>query len=102
MVSNINNLGQANAAPVNKKMEQEQVKQQTNQAQAHASKSPKADSVSLTPQAKQLGEMQKKAQDAPVIDQKKIEKLKKAISEGEYKVDPEKLAANIAKFEFKL
>ena len=60
------------------------------------------DSVSLTPQAKQLSDLQKKANDAPVIDQKKIDQLKKAISAGEYKINPEKLAASIANFEFKL
>jgi negative regulator of flagellin synthesis FlgM len=60
------------------------------------------DSVSLTPQAKQLHELQKKANDAPVVDQKKVDELKKAISAGEYKVDPQKLAASIANFEFDL
>jgi negative regulator of flagellin synthesis FlgM len=100
MVSNINNVGQ-NASPINKKLDQ-QVKQSNTQQAASPGKPVRADSVSITPQAKQLGEMQKKAQDAPVIDQKKIDKLKKAISEGEYKVNPDKLAANIAKFEFNL
>ena len=44
----------------------------------------------------------KKATDAPVVNQKKIDELKKAISDGDYKVNPEKLAASIANFEFKL
>jgi negative regulator of flagellin synthesis FlgM len=46
--------------------------------------------------------LQKKAADAPIVNQKRIEELKKAISDGDYKVDPEKLAASIANFEFKL
>ena len=58
--------------------------------------------MSLTPQAQQLSELQKKAADAPVVNQKKIDELKKAISAGDYKIDPEKLAASIANFEFKL
>jgi negative regulator of flagellin synthesis FlgM len=37
-----------------------------------------------------------------LLTKKKIEELKKAISAGDYKVDPEKLAASIANFEFKL
>lgn len=49
-----------------------------------------------------MSELQKKAQDGPVVNQKKIEQLKKAIISGEYKIDPEKLAASIAGFEFKL
>jgi len=60
------------------------------------------DSVSLTPQAKQLRELQKKSNEAPEVDQKKIDKLKKAIMSGEYKVDAEKLAQNMANFEFSL
>ena len=99
MVMNINNLGASNQVKP-KPAANAEVKQQateTNQA-----KQVRQDSVSITPQAKQLGELQKKASDAPGIDQKKIDQLKKAISSGEYKVDPEKLAANIANFEFEL
>ena len=38
----------------------------------------------------------------PEVDQKKVAEIKQAISEGRYKVDPEKLAANIASFEAEL
>ena len=38
----------------------------------------------------------------PEIDQKKITEIKLAIAEGRYKVDPEKLAANISQFESEL
>ena len=49
-----------------------------------------------------VDELQKKAVDAPVINQQKVDELKKAIISGEYKVNPEKLAASIANFEFNL
>ncbi len=101
MAVNINNLNSNRQIQQN---QQSQVKQQS--AQASSSdlqvKSASQDSVSLTPQAKQLNELQKKAADAPVVNQKKIDELKKAISAGDYKVNPEKLAASIANFEFKL
>tara|TARA_B110000881_G_C18214364_1_gene335835 strand:+ start:294 stop:599 length:306 start_codon:yes stop_codon:yes gene_type:complete len=77
------------------------VKQNTSQA-ANQTAQPKADSLSLTPQAQQLSELQKKATDAPVVDQSKVKKLQKAIASGDYKIDPDKLAASIAKFEFDL
>jgi len=101
MTININNLN--NQVPVNQN-QQAQIKQQAAQtANANAPvKQPNADSVSLTPQAKQLSELQKKANEAPVVDQKKIAELKKAIASGDYKIDPEKLAASIANFEFDL
>ena len=103
MAININNL--SNNSQVKQKLDQQvQVKQQVTQnaVSSEQGKSAGKDSVSLTPQAKQLNELQKKANDAPALDQKKIDQLKKAIANGEYKVDPEKLAASIASFEFKL
>ena len=103
MALNINNLSNNNQ--IKQKIDQQtQVKQQVNQntAAAEQNKTASKDSVSITPQAKELGELQKKAQEAPVINQKKIEELKKAISAGEYKIDPEKLAASMANFEFEI
>jgi negative regulator of flagellin synthesis FlgM len=99
-ISNLSNTGQ-----VKQTVEQQtQVKQQNNQANVAAQQANVAsrDSVSLTPQAQQLSQLQKKAEDAPAVNQKKIDKLKKAIESGEYKINPEKLAASIAKFEFDL
>lgn len=103
MAININNLSNTNQ--VKQKVDQQaQVKQQATQqsVQSEQAKMASRDSVSITPQAKQLGELQKKAQDAPVVNQKKVEQLKQAISNGEYKIDPEKLAKSIANFEFSL
>ncbi len=101
MAININNLNNQAQVHQNK---QTQVKQQAAQTASASTqvKQPNADSVSITPQAKQLSELQKKANEAPVVDQKKIAELKKAIASGDYKVDPQKLAASIAKFEFDL
>ena len=101
MAININNLSsQAQVQQTN----QSQVKQQAAQSASTSAqvKQVSHDSVSLTPQAKQLSELQKKANDAPVVDQKKVDELKKAIAAGEYKIDPQKLAASIANFEFDL
>jgi negative regulator of flagellin synthesis FlgM len=100
MAININNLNESNQV----KQTQNQVKQQSAQTASTntQTKSSAQDSVSITPQAKQLNELQKKAADAPVINQKKIDELKKAISSGDYQVNSEKLAASIANFEFKL
>lgn len=102
MAININNLN-SNNTQVNQN-KQAQVKEQLTQSTTSNSqlKTPAQDVVSITPQAKQLNELQKKASDGPAVDQKKIDELKKAISAGDYKIDPEKLAASLAKFEFNL
>ena len=103
MSLNINNVNK-NTALNQVQNQAKDVKQNASQAEntARQTTQPKTDSLSLTPQAKQLSELQKKASDAPVVDQKKIEKLQKAIASGDYKIDPDKLAASIAKFEFDL
>lgn len=100
MAININNLNSTSQVKQNTE-QQTQVKQQV-AADTVNTKAARQDSVSLTPQAQQLSELQKKAADAPVVDQKKIEQLKTAIASGEYKIDPEKLAASIADFEFSI
>jgi negative regulator of flagellin synthesis FlgM len=101
MAINTNNLSTNNTAQVTQQKQLQQQSTQPNSVNSQLKVSPQ-DSVSLTPQAQQLSELQKKAADAPVVNQKKIDELKKAISAGDYKIDPEKLAASIANFEFKL
>lgn len=99
MAININNLNNTNQVK-----QQVQTKQQVSE-NANASQQAKLaprDSVSITPQAKQMTELEKKAADSPVLNQKKIAELKDAIASGDYKINPEKLAASIASFEFEL
>lgn len=92
-----------NSSAVNSKVNHNQVKQNNAQQSAPSSQAKvNQDSVSITPQAKQMAELQKKAGNGQAVNEKKVEQLKKAISNGEYKVNPEKLAASIAKFEFDL
>jgi len=103
MAININNLGNNNQVK-NKVEQQAQVKQQATQTSVNVeqAKTVRQDSVSITPQAKQLGELQKKSAEGPMTDPKKIEQLKKAISSGEYKIDAEKLAKSMLSFEYDL
>ncbi|MBW8185136.1 flagellar biosynthesis anti-sigma factor FlgM [Shewanella nanhaiensis] len=78
---------------------------QTSQAGNNASSistPPKSDSVSITSQAQQLQSIQAKLSDIPEVDKQKVAEIKLAIAEGRYKVDPEKLASNIAMFENEL
>lgn len=101
MAININNLNNQTQVNQNKQadVKQQAVQTATNSAQVkHVAR----DSVSLTPQAQQFKELQKKAADAPAIDQKKVAELKKAIESGEYKVDAQKLMKNMLAYEFDL
>ncbi len=104
MVNQVNNGNQTGSVYTNTKQKQDAAKTtaaQTQQAQVATTKAPQ-DSVNVSVQAQQLKGAQQKADDAPGFDQKKVNELKKAISEGKYQVDAEKLAKNIAAFEFDL
>ncbi|WP_298717735.1 flagellar biosynthesis anti-sigma factor FlgM [uncultured Oceanisphaera sp.] len=58
------------------------------------------DEVTLTPQAKRLSQMQQSLATTPAPDNSaRLDALKKAINEGSYQVDSERLAANISRFE---
>lgn len=60
------------------------------------------DSVSLTQQAQSLGSMQRAMASSPSFSQERVANIKKAIAEGQYKVDPEKLAQKLQDFEKEL
>ncbi|MCM2678931.1 flagellar biosynthesis anti-sigma factor FlgM [Echinimonas agarilytica] len=67
---------------------------QTSQAQVV----PK-DSVSLTQQAQSLGQMQRNMSTSDSFNQEKVAQIKKALSEGQYTVDSERLAQKLQDFE---
>ncbi|MBH0078542.1 flagellar biosynthesis anti-sigma factor FlgM [Pseudoalteromonas sp. NZS11] len=101
MVNQVNGSNQQANALTNAKQQVDLKKDNAN-TQATQTPSPKAasDSVSLTPQAQQLKTLQDKAQQSSGFDSDKVAELKKAITEGKYQVDSEKLAKNLADFEF--
>ena len=101
-VNNVNNGGPKTPLD-NQKLTQQQTQNKGTAAQpanqqSAAQTAPRQDSVSLTQSAQQLNQVQKKASEAPV-NQEKVDRLKKAIQNGEYKVNPEALADKIAKLE---
>lgn len=101
----INNINGGNQKPQleNQRLNQQQAQNQTatqsdaQKSQANSSAS-RQDSVSLTQSAQQLSQVQKKSNDAPV-NQEKVDKLKKAIENGDYRVNPEVLAQKISTLE---
>ncbi len=102
-INNVNN-GLPKTPVDNQKVNQQQAQnkgsaaQQAALQQAAAQTAPRQDSVSLTQSAQQLTQVQRKSAEAPV-DQEKVDRIKKAIQNGEYKVNPEALADKIAKLE---
>lgn len=98
----INNVNNLNNQQVNtqKSEQQSQVKESvTQRAAVQQAASPRADSVSLTPQAQQMSRLTKKAEGTTGIDEDKVAQVKKAISEGKYQINAERLASKIATME---
>jgi negative regulator of flagellin synthesis FlgM len=101
-INNINNNNINKPQIDGQKLAQQQMQGQTTDAKAaQVAMQPavlRQDSVSLTSSAQQLSQAQKKDVGAPV-NQEKVDKLKQAITDGNYKVNPEVLAQKIAKLE---
>ena len=101
----INNVNNTNKPQLDTtKLAQQQVQNQSSGAASYAgagnqsAKPAQLDSVSLTQSAQHLTNVQKKGSEAPV-NHEKVDRLKKAIAEGEYKVNPDVLAKKIAVLE---
>lgn len=95
-INNVNNSGVNNTQFTNK----QQVEQQGRPAQPQSGMAPpRQDAVSLTPQAQQLNQLQRRAENNSGVDEAKVERIKQALAAGDYAIDPERLAARIASFE---
>ena len=60
------------------------------------------DSVSLSQQGKAIGQLHQEMASQPSFNSAKVAAIKEAIANGSYRVDSEKLADNIIKFENEL
>lgn len=98
---NINNLSPKESLD-KQKISQQQNLNNSNAQQSSTTKAASAvvlqDSVSLTSSAQQLSQVQRKSLEAPV-NQEKVDRLKKEIQNGEYKINPESLAQKISTLE---
>ncbi len=98
-VNNANNKAQVDASKLAQAQFQSKPGNPSDLGEPVRSNNPaRQDSVSLTQSAQQLANVQKKGTEAPV-NQEKVDRLKKAIANGDYQVNPESLAKKIAVLE---
>lgn len=88
--SSAKNAAQANA---------EQIQNSANVKQQAQNVSARADTVALSSSAQRVAQASNNNSQTQDVDQKKIQEIKKALKDGVYNVDPEKLAAKIIAFE---
>lgn len=57
------------------------------------------DKVSLTDMASRLKSLERKLADQPEVDQNRVDKVRNAMSRGEYRVNPDRVADKMMDFE---
>lgn len=62
----------------------------------------RVDSVKLTPDAMQLHQLEKAIASIPVADHERVAKIRQAIQDGSYKIDPKAVASKLARTEWDL
>ena len=82
-------------------VEQNKVKKQEDTGKSENAKASNAnkDSVQLTAQAMNLNKMQKQNSGESTVNMKRVENIKAAILNGDYKINTEQLAEKLGKFE---
>lgn len=59
------------------------------------SSKPSGDQVQLSQEAQKLGQLQAKIDAAPDVNLEKVNEIRRAISEGRFQINPEKIAENL-------
>ena len=68
-------------------------------AQSQTSSTGNGDTVSLTDMASRLKSLESKLETQPAIDQSRVDRVRDAISRGEFRIDPERVADKMMDFE---
>lgn len=67
--------------------------------QSNTRSSGTGDTVSLTDMASRLKSLETKLESQPAIDQSRVDRVRDAISRGEFRIDPERVADKMMDFE---
>ncbi|MEE8481941.1 MAG: flagellar biosynthesis anti-sigma factor FlgM [Acidiferrobacterales bacterium] len=57
------------------------------------------DTVSMTDAAQRLQSLETSLESLPIVDSQRVETIRAAIADGEYEIDPEKVAEKLTSFE---
>jgi len=90
------NINTTSNKPISENKVMKENTQSVSPSQANMVKT--SDSVTLTSLGIQLSKQSEQSKETPV-DSARVEKLKAAISNGDYKIDAEKIAGNMMRFE---
>lgn len=91
--SQIGNVGAGNAAHGS------QAAAQNKTAESQGNPASSRDTVSLTPQAQQLRDLESRIADLPEVDSNRVNAIKDAIANGSYEIDANRIAEKMIQFE---
>lgn len=99
MPIDINGLPPASPPPSGDKPRVKEGHQAPGTTSARAGDVAQTDTVSLTDEASRLAELERTLANIPVVDAKRVEEIKQAVSDGSYRVDPVRVADKLSAFE---
>lgn len=91
----INNINGFSNGVTSKTTNSKAAKQESSASSTSSSSVGAQDTVKLTAQAQSLSKLEQKITDAPDTDKNKIASIKAAIENGEYKINPDRLAGKL-------
>lgn len=102
MSIDINSLNKAQAPGTGDRSQVAGAANEPSSAQQATGKSSASDTVSLSETAIRLGQLGVAVAELPVVDTQRVEKVKQAIADGNYTVDPTRIAERLMEFDMAL
>jgi len=99
MPIDINGLPSSSPPPSGDKSRVKGGQQPANNATAQKTSAAQTDTVSLTSEGVHLAEIERALANVPVVDTKRVEEVKQAITDGRYQVDSARVADKMLSFE---
>lgn len=97
MTNPINPLNRATTSNINSNAEQAATRTKVDSKASSSTSS--ADTVSLSQASQQVSDLQLRLKNTPEVDSAKVEAIKQEIANGNYPLDPEKIAENLVALE---
>ena len=88
--------------PVHVSTERKVGRSEDSASNATSAASPQVGAVHITDQARQMAALEQKIESVPVINEARVAELRRAIEEGRYEINPERIADKLLRSEREL
>ncbi|TNF38749.1 MAG: flagellar biosynthesis anti-sigma factor FlgM [Gammaproteobacteria bacterium] len=98
-MTTINNINRSGTEPLTGSSNKARVKSGTEAQVSNENRVDSQDKVSLSEGSLQVRELQQQLENIPEVDAEKVAAIKQAIAQGNYPLDPERIAENLLNLE---